>query len=357
MNIRDIYSAKAIASVYEEVASNKIPYLGAGLFPAKKKMGLDLKFIKNSKGLPVSLMPSAFDTKSTIRSREGFKVNETQMPYFKESMLVKEEDEQEIMRVQESSDPYAQEVLDRIFDDANTLIDGANVVPERMIWQLLANTSGSPSISISGDGATYSYNYDVDGSYASNNFMEIETSSDMWDDDDSDPMKDIETAQDSVEAETGVRPSIMVISKQTMNYLKANNKVKNYILAQNVTANVMVTDARVKEIFATELGIDIIVYTKQYKDESGNAHKFYPDGMATLLPAGALGNTWYGCTPDERTLLGDANYDCRLVNTGVAVTVATTNDPVHTKTTASEIVLPSFERMNETYQIKCYTVS
>ena len=43
MNIRDAYNASAIALVNTEVASNKIPYLGSGLFPAKKKMGLDLK--------------------------------------------------------------------------------------------------------------------------------------------------------------------------------------------------------------------------------------------------------------------------------------------------------------------------
>lgn len=354
MNITDVYSSKAIADIYNEVASNKIAYLGTGLFPAKKKMGLDLKFIKGKKGLPVSLMPSAFDTKSTIRSREGFKVTETQMPYFKESMLIKEEDEQEIMRIQDSSDPFAGEVLDRIFDDANTLIDGANVVPERMIWQLLANDSGQPKISMGGDGATYEYNYDADGSYLANNFLNITTASDKWDDASSDPMGDIEKAQDTIEANTGSRPSVMVISKKTMNYLKQNVKIKGYILAQNTTANVMVTDARVKEVFATELGLTIIVYTKQYKDEQGVAHAFYPDGMATLLPNGAVGNTWYGCTPDERTLLKDANYDCKLVNTGVAVTVTVTSDPVHTKTTASEIVLPSFERMDETYQIKCY---
>lgn len=55
MNIRDAYNAKAIALVHTEVASNKIAYLGSGLFPAKKKMGLDLKWIKTSNGLPVTL--------------------------------------------------------------------------------------------------------------------------------------------------------------------------------------------------------------------------------------------------------------------------------------------------------------
>lgn len=357
MNVKDIYSAKAIASVYNEVASNKIAPLGAGLFPSKKKMGLDLKSIRTSKGLPVALQASAFDTVSTIRSREGIKLMETEMAFFKESMLLKEQDEQDIMRIQESADPYAAEVIDRIFDDANTLIEGADVIPEIMRMQLLSNENGHPSISISSDGATYEYNYDPDNDFHDNNYVEL-TSTDVWTDlDDSDPMKDIADAQDAVEAKSGTRPSILLISKATMNLLKQNQKVRNYILAQNTSATVIVTDARVKEVFASELGVNIIVYTKQYKGYDGQAHKFYPDGVATLLPEGALGSTYYGTTPEERTGMQNPAADVSIVNTGVAVSVTISEDPVQTKTTVSEIVLPSFERMNECYIIKAYTPS
>lgn len=355
MNLRDAYDAKAIAINHTEVASNKIPYLGQGLFPPKKKMGLDLKWIKTSKGLPVSLSPSNFDARSTIRSREGFKMEETEMAFFRESMIVKEADEQEIMRVQDSSDQYATEVLGRIYDDANTLIDGADVVPERMIMQLLTPSDGSPAISIQANGATYSYNYDPNDTYSTNNFLNLTTSTDKWSDTtNSDPMDDVSTAIDSVEEKTGTRPSYMIVSKKTMGYLKQNAKIKSAVLAQNTTANVLMTDAKVKELFNTELQIQIIVYSKQYKNEAGTAAKFYPDGYATLIPEGALGNTWYGTTPEERTLLGSETADVSIVNTGVAVAVTTTSDPVHTKTTVSEIVLPSFERMDETYVIKCY---
>lgn len=354
MNIRDVYGAKAIAIVHEEVASNKIPYLGAGLFPSQKKMGLDLKHIRTAKGLPVSLKPSAFDTVSTIRSREGFKLMETQMAYFKESMLVKEEDEQEIMRVQESSDPYAQDVLRNIFNDAETLIDSADVVAERMRMQLLSNATGNPSISIQADGATYEYNYDPDNEYQDNNFIELSGNSKWSDTAQSTPISDIETALDAVEAKSGVRPTKAIVSRDTMNKLKANASVRSYILAQNQSANVLINDAKVKEIFSNELGITLVIYTKQFMGDDGNAQKFFPDGFCTLIPDGALGSTWYGTTPDERTLLSDPNYDTRIVNTGVAVTVTTTSDPVQTKTTASEILLPSFERMFETYTIKAY---
>ena len=356
MNIRDAYNASAIALVNTEVASNKIAYLGSGLFPAKKKMGLDLKWIKTSKGLPVSLAPSNFDAVSTLRSREGFKLTETEMAFFRESMLIKEADEQEMMRVQDSTDPYAAEVLSRIFDDANTLIDGANVVPERMIMQLLAPKDGHPKISIQANGVTYEYNYDPNNTYSSKNYAELSSSTDMWNDtENSDPLDDVSVALDAVEAETGERPSIMIISRKTMDYLKQNKKIRNAILAQNATANIFMNDNRVKEVFSNELGISVIVYSKQYKDETGKAQKFYPDGFATLIPTGALGNTWYGTTPEERTLMGNATADVSIVNTGVAVAVTVSNDPVQTKTTVSEIVLPSYERMDSTYVIKCYT--
>lgn len=357
MKLTDVYSAKAIALTYTESASNKIPYLGAGLFPAKKKMGLDLKWIKTSKGLPVTLKASAFDTVSTIRSREGIKIENTEMAFFKESMLIKEADRQEILRVKEASDPYAQDVLNRIFDDANTLVDGANVVPERMVMQLLNPTDGHPSISISADGATYAYNYDPDGSYATNNYEAL-AGNYKWNtavaSSTADPIKDIQDAQDDVEALTGTRPTIAIMSRETFNYVKKCPSVQSYILAQNTTANVMITDAVVKNLFLTNLGVTIVVYTKQFKNESGVATKFFADGYCALVPEGALGNTWYGTTPDEATLLADPNYNTAIVNTGVAVTVTNSSDPVQTKTTVSEIVLPSYERMDETFVIKAY---
>lgn len=355
MKIIDVYSARAVALVQTEVASNRKRYIGEGLFPAKKKMGLDLKWIKTSKGLPVSLSPSNFDAVSTLRSREGFKMTETEMAFFRESRIVKETDEQEMLRVQESTDPYVQEILSRVFDDANDLVEGARVVPERMIMQLLAPSDGSPKISIQADGVTYEYNYDPNNDYKTNNFTELSGETDKWSDvENSDPLEDVSNGLDSVEAKTGERPSVMIVSRQTMNYLKKNKKIKSAILAQNVTANIFMDDARVNELFSAELGVNIIVYAKQYKNEEGVVAKFYPDGFATLIPNGALGNTWYGTTPEERTLMGSKEADVSIVNTGVAVAVTVSNDPVQTKTTVSEIVLPSYERMDSTYVIKCY---
>ena len=95
MKLSDVFTAEAIALNYTNAASNAIPYLGTGFFPSQKKAGLDLKWIKGHNGLAVSLMPSTFDAKSTFRDRVGISMSETEMPFFRESMLVKEKDEQE----------------------------------------------------------------------------------------------------------------------------------------------------------------------------------------------------------------------------------------------------------------------
>lgn len=347
MRLSDVFTAKAVALNYTNAASNAMPYLGTGFFPAQKKAGLDLKWIKGHNGLPVSLAPSNFDAKSTFRDRVGISLNETKMAFFRESMLVKEEDEQEIMRVQDANDPYAVQVLNNIFNDTQTLVNGANVVPERMIMQLLAPLGGVMGININAKGVNYTYNYDTDGSWKANHYVKIEDEANKWSAADTcDPVKNIEDMLDKQEEANGNRPEILLMSKATFNMIKNSAKVRSGVLAQNVTANVNYTTARVQSYIQEELGVQIVIYNKQFKDESGAAKKFYPDNIVMMLPNGAVGSTWYGTTPEERTLAASGEANVSIVNTGVAIAVTTTSDPVNTKTTVSEIVLPSFEQMD-----------
>lgn len=352
MILSDVFTAESVAANWTEAASNATLYYGAGLFPAKKKAGLDLKWICGNKGLPVSLAPSAFDTKSSLRDRIGIKLNKAEMAFFRESMLVKEADEQEILRVQDAGDPYAVDVLERVFDDAQTLIDGANVVPERMIMQLLAPLGGKMGIEIQADGVDYTYNYDPDGSWKKQHYLELKDAAKWSASDTCDPMQVLEDAMDAQETLSGNRPAVVLMSKATFQMMKQSKKLRDNILSQNLTANVNYSTARVKAYVEEELQVTLVIYSKQYRKEDGTAAKFYPDNILMLLPDGELGSTYYGTTPEERTLMQDIGADVTLVNTGVAVAVTRTNDPVHTKTTVSEIVLPSFERMEECYAIE-----
>ena len=81
--------------------------------------------------------------------------------------------------------------------------------------------------------------------------------------------------------------------------------------------------------------INCTYHDKLYADEGGASHKFVPDGYVSFIPEGALGKTAYGTTPEEADLAGSGKADVAIVNTF-----------------ASEIVLPSFERMDEVAVMK-----
>lgn len=349
MKLTEVFNSQAIAANWTEVASNAIPYLGTGFFTPAKKAGLDLKWIKGHKDLPISLMPSAFDAKATFRDRVGVSFAETEMPFFREAFLIKEKDRQEIMRVKDSNDPYAQTVLDNIFNDARNLIDGAEVVAERMRMQLLAPLGGNMGIEIKANDVDYTYNYDPNGEWKKDHYMKLESAEDKWTASETcDPLADMEQMLDQQEAKTGTRPEILLMSKPTFMLIKNSKKVQSGVLAQNVTANVNYTTNRVKAYVEEELKIKIVTYSKKFKDEAGKDYAFYPDNIIMMLPNGSLGKMWYGTTPEEADLQGgQTGASVSIVNTGVAVTTIQIPHPVNTETIVSEIVLPSFERMSE----------
>ena len=353
---RKLVTPKVIAANWTEAVSNRIPYVGETLFPSKQKAGLDLKWIKGSKGLPVSLMPSAFDAKATFRGREGIKVLETEMPFFREGFKLKEKDRQEILRIQEKNDPYMNDALQRVFDDAGNLLDGALVVPERMIMQLLFPENGNVGITIVANGVSYTYDYDpeVNGvrQWKTNNYLTV-ASDYTWDKPNAaDPLTDIQNAQDKIRDQGG-EGVIIMMNNATFKLFRSIKAIKDLFLTINGQAVGYLTDAQIIAVLKDALNLSgIIVYDKQYKDEDGVSHKFVPDDYVAVLPAGQLGNTWRGTTPEEADLMGSGKADVAIVNNGIALTQILDEHPVNLNTFASEIVLPSYERMNEVAVLK-----
>ena len=352
INIAELFTPRAIGAYWSDTASNREPYLGASLFPSRKKAGLDLSWLKGSKGLPVSLMPSAFDAKATFRDRPGLTKTETEMPFFREGMHIGERDRQELLRAQESNDPYAQAVIDRLFDDAGTLLDGALVVPERMRMSLLFAPSGNAGITFNANGVSYTYNYDPNGAWKASNYFAL--SSNYWTSPaQSDPFTDLSTAANAVAENTGTAPGVAIMNKYTFGLLSQSAAVKARFLTVNGSTVGYLSDADVKKIVNDLLGLRIIVYNKKYKNESGTAVKFVPDGYVALVPDGPVGGTWFGTTPEEADLRGKvSNAKVEIVETGIAITQETTTHPVNVNTFASEIVLPSWERMDECALLK-----
>lgn len=354
-SIYEIFDSKAIAAYWTNVNSHITdPYIGTQFFPVAKQTGLDLAWIKGKNNLPVALQPSAFDTKATLRDRIGVSELSTEMPFFREAMRIGEKDRQNIETLLAKGEKFAEPTILRIFNDINNLVEGGRVQAERMRMSLLY----SGQINITATAATgrdvaYSYNYDADGTFATDNVTTL-TSTAKWNSTNvttMDPVQDLLDAKGNLATKYGVTATRVLLNSATFKNMLSAEKIAKAINPVGY-ANAFISKTQRKAFLEQETGLTFILYDKMYKNEQGADAKFYPDGYVTLLPNYALGNTWYGTTPEEFDLMSGTDASVSVVDTGIAVTTIKEPHPVNVQTIVSEIVLPSFERMSDIYVIK-----
>ena len=337
--IFDYFTSKALASYYNtRVAElNMQPFLGEELFPARKKMGLNLKWIKGAKGLSTSLSLSAFDVKSTKKDRIGFESLQTRMPFFKNDMLIDEELRQELLiAIEAGNTDYIDTILRNIFDDVTTLLDAAAVARERMRMQLIS----TGTIVMANNGQEYSYDY---GMAADQKY----TPKTLWNAEGADPLADVIAMQDVIENKGYARPRRAITSRAVVRALMKNAGIKEAIYVMS-NGKVTLTEANVLAYFRENANLSIAVYDKSYLDEAGVAQRYIPEDLFILIPEGQLGNTWFGTTPEEADLRsGATDAEVTIVDTGVAVTTTKTTDPVSVDTKVSQVVMPSFEAADQ----------
>lgn len=329
--IFDLVQAGELGAYWETLAQDEAPYPGEELFPANKKRGLDLKWIKGAKGLPVVLKNSAFDAAAVPRPRIGFERLSSQMPYFKESTYIDEELRQELNMVLETGNQaYIDAVLNRVFDDEVNLLRGAAATRERM--RMMALTTGVITMENNGQEFVFDYGIENKGNAAV-----------AWSDRaNADPLEDIRLAKEAIQDATGEVLTRAICDGVTWRNLRNNENIKKqvFVLTNGVGA---LNDNQLRAHILDQVGITILVNDKRYKDEKGVATKFVPSNTFVLFPEGRLGETWFGTTPQESDLMTSNVANVALVDTGVSVTTAQKVDPVQVETIVAQICLPSFE--------------
>lgn len=337
-SIFDFVNANEVVSYWEAMTKDRPPYLGETLFPSQKKLGLDLKWIKGSAGLPAVLKPSAFDVGAVPRPRIGFDRLQAEMPFFKESMYIDEELRQQLNIVSESTnEAYRDAILERIFNDNTVLLEGARARREQM--RMMALTTGV--ISVEANGQAYEYDYGMPEDHK----VTVGTS---WSDTSADIGADILAGMDKIEDDTGVRPTRAICSRKTWGYMLKNEIFKKsiYVLSQGQAT---LTDSALKQYIQDTYDLEVTVYSKRYNDDRGQATKYVPDDTFVMFPSGNLGSTWFGTTPEESDLMGKAVANVSITDVGVAVTSISKADPVNVETKVTMICLPSFEAANQVY--------
>lgn len=354
MTIYDLVNSKPIAAYWNELESNRIPFLGEALFPAKKRVGLELSWIKGSNGLPVALTPSAFDAKPTLRGRIGVEKVQTELPFFREAMRIGEKDRQLILQYMNNADsPYLTDIIGKIFDDAKALVDGALVQPERMRMGLLVDGKISITAGTDKGGVEYNYDYDPQGTWRTANTATLTTTARWSEVATANPIQDILDVKRNQRVKYGVEITRAICTTKTWGYLMQSQAIKNDMNVLN-GSKIILTDGMLQTYLLQKTGITFVIYDKMFKDEAGKQQQYYPDNYVTFLPGYALGSTFFGTTPEEADLMSGALSDASVsvVNTGIAILTKKESLPVNVITSVSEIVLPSFERMDDIYTLK-----
>ena len=341
----NIFGSEAVAA-YFNAAYNPENTIARSLFPIQSKVGINLKWIKGTKGVTPSLAPSAFDTKATLRSRDGIKVTETQMPYFKEGIKLTETDRQELLQIGAYDSALRDRIVSEYFDDAATLVNAANVVPERMVYQLLFPENGIPAINFADNGATYSYTYG-DQAWKDSHFVTL-TGNDLWTAaSTADPIANINDMKTKLRTNNGSIVKYLLMNSNTFNLIGKCTSVKNlFVLTNGNAVNAALLGDQVRALVERACGCAIILNDNVYMDENGVTQAFVPDGMVAFLPDGTLGTTYRATTPAEADLMGKQDVDVSIVDNGIAIAVKTSDDPVNVNTIVSQIVLPTYERID-----------
>ena len=361
--LNQVFTARAIGMNWDnyQATLGEPPYLGRQKFGTRKQQGLDLKFIKGKNGLPVSLKASNFDAQAPLRDGIGFSDIQNSMPFFRESYMVTEKEEQEYASYVESSNvDYANQILGNIMKKPLDLVRGARVVPERMIWQLLAPTDGVPKVNVVVDNQSYTIDYTADqgDEFKSKNFFDLTTgdSANPWNVKASaTPLDDLIKIKRSFAKATGYSLARFSMNTETFEMILEAEDTKKQVLG--IVAYQGGIRMRQEDVTAylRGYGIEIEVYDKMYLDETGASKYFIPTGMVSAQSAGVfLGDYVFGTTPEERSgSLTDGSLS--IVETGVSVYTYATNHPINTHCVVSMIGLPTFEGMDSVAVIKVAT--
>lgn len=351
MQLEQVINATGVTTYYEEVTSNRIPYLGETLFPAVRNPGLTLEWFLGYNGLPVALRPSALDTQPALRDRIGMAAIQTTMPFFREQMRIGEKERQQLLQINNLAAPAAKAIIAKIYDDESALIAGGLVQAERMRMQLLY--SGAISIKAPNEsGRVVNYDYvfdDADRSWGKSNAgFKFDWSNHAT----ATPMEDIQKVVDAARAK-GVEITRAICSDTLLAKGAAADSIRKYANPVGYQNMKPFTKADFVAFIRQETGVELVAYNKFYADSDGSEHRFWPEDKISFFPAGNLGKTHFGITPEEADLANgqQPGVDSKVVETGISVTSWKDFNivPVNIITNVSAIMLPSFEAMKSVY--------
>lgn len=353
-NFDKVFNSSAFVGYVEE----NMPILGEvteleGLFPVRVMEGLDYSYIKTKNGAVELTAPSAFDAEPIAQHREGFDAMKGEMPLFRKKMNITEKEKQMLkLYLRSADDQGVARLLTQIFDDQATLVSGAVMTQEFLRSRALMDGK----INIHSKGGAVAVDYLVPAEQ-----KVTLTGNAAWSNPDLDIAAQITGWLDKVEDRTGVRPTRMLMNRNTFRLLRNNKQIKamsSTFVAQSLAGlanSAVVNDVAIMNGFKALTGItEVIIYNKKVQMD-GVLHDLIEDNKIVIFPEGELGNTMVGTSPAEMNM-ADANKsgaNITVMGNGFAVNTYTNTQAPYTSGTEVEFVgLPSLTASEFLIQVK-----
>ena len=173
----------------------------------------------------------------------------------------------------------ANQVLREISKKPMMLIEGARVVPERQIWQLLAPSDGIPRVQVTIGGKSYYVDYTPDNGVAHkiDHYKDISGSdTDKWSaPETATPLDDLIEIKREFAKKTGYSLARFSMNTETWEMvLKAEDTKKQVLGITAYNGGIRLQQGQVTE-YLRGYGIEIEVYDKLYIDPADGATNYF----------------------------------------------------------------------------------
>lgn len=348
MKLQDFINSKNITLYMKELPTEQS--VDKALFPAVKQLGTDLEFAKGAKKKAVALRMSQFDVAAKTRALSAsLNVEKREIPFFKESLPLKESDRRDLINAANSNNENLVKALaGQVFENYANLIEGANIVAKRMRCELIQKGE----LKITTDDGDIVVDYGVPSGHKNDNV------SPKWNVASTDIVADIKKFQKAITDDGYTKPTTLLMTEKTFaDTIMANTAITAHLKSGANVKNLILNEQDYINFLKDRMGLSVVFLENStfIPAEGEEAQPYYLDGYVTLISGNTLGRTVYGTTPEEwDKVYGSSKLDTDIYDLAIAITTMVKEDPVTIDTKVSQLVIPSFERADEVYFAKVY---
>lgn len=305
------------------------------LFPSRKTEALEVKMLRGANNLPVSASIHGFDTETEIDQRESVNYDIAELALIKRKRKLSEK---EIIQLEQPRNTMEErEAIQRIYNDVDVLQDSVLTRIEAMRGEVLS--TGKLMINENGYKATIDYGVPKEHGAAH-----------VWSNGTTDILKDLDTAINKIVNDTGFTPTRAITSKQNINIMLRDEKIRKAIFGVNSDRLLSVKELNT---FLQSLGLpQVASYDEKYRTLNAKGvyttKRYFLETSFVLMPEGNMGETLFGLTAEELELRKKEGVDISAIG-NVIIEQYATNDPVAKWIKAVATALVTFPCAEQVY--------